>query len=142
MPAIVNQSLNQRYLSVADADERKKFIYSKLYPIKELVENKSLIIVDEAIFTGLTLKVLCGMLRELNTKKIYLCLPTPMCIQKCLYDVMPQKNILLENIRVDMLKDYFDADEVIFQEFNYFKSVINEYFPNTCMDCFNLKNAV
>ena len=136
LPAVVNTSLDKRYLSVVNADERKKFIWAKLYPIKSLVENKNLLIVDEAIFTGVTLKILCEMLRKCNVNKIYLCIPSATCNKKCNKDVMPQKNILLENIRQDKLKKYFDADEVIFQDFNVFQSALKRRVGNVCVDCF------
>ncbi len=136
VPAIVNMSPEQRYLSVVDADERKKFIWSKLYPIKELVENKKIAVVDEAIFTGLTLKILCEMLQTFNAKAIYLLIPTSMCFNSCFQGIMPQKNMLLEHIRPDMLKDYFNVNDVIFQNYENFSFKINKYFPDICKGCF------
>lgn len=139
-PAIENMSLNQRYLEEIDADKRKKFIWSKLYPIKALVEGKKLLIVDEAIFTGLTLKILCEALVQCNVKKIYLCIPSPKCIQSCKRDIMPQKDMLLERIREDMLNDYFGVDGVFFQDYDFFYKKVLKCFPDTCFECFTNKN--
>lgn len=138
IPAILNLSLNKRYLSISDADTRKKFIHSKLLPIKSLVENKKIIVIDEAIFTGMTLKILSEMLHNYNVASIHLCIPSPVCVRKCIYNKMPQKNILLESIREDMLCEYFNVESITFQNFTKFKAIMKGYCSNICLDCFTL----
>lgn len=138
IPAIVNLSLSERYLSIVDSDLRKKKIFSKLKPIESLVKNKNLIIVDEAIFTGMTLKILAENLKNYNAKSIHICIPSPLCVRKCTCGKMLQKNILLESIRVDMLPQYFNVESVSFQDFETFKNIMNNYCANLCFDCFTL----
>ena len=97
-------------------------------------------VVDEAIFTGTTLKVVCEMLRECGVNRIYLCIPTPKCRYHCDYLVWPKRDMLLEYMNEEMLLDYFDADAVFFQEDQRFLDEI-KVFGDICTDCFFGRNV-
>lgn len=132
---ILKDSTEERSFQLLDVNVRKKFLKNKLSPIGEILENKSVMVVDEAIFTGTTLKMACRMLREVGVKHIYLGIPTPPCYVPCNYYVQPKREMLLEYIRYDMLTEYFDVDAVCFQTVGVFM----EEIPQTgglCTECF------
>lgn len=130
-----NSNSKIRSFQIQNNDIRKEILWGKLHPIQELICNKNIAIVDEAIFTGATLKVVCEMLRECNVNKIYICIPTPRCNFHCEYLVHPMRKMLLEYLREEMLPSYFDADDVFFQNENNFRMKIPE-LQSMCMECF------
>jgi amidophosphoribosyltransferase len=133
--ALVKLSQKVRSFHVANADVRKEIIWSKITPIAELIKGKRIAIVDEAIFTGTTLKVVCDMLRQCGVKEIHICIPTPKCGYHCEFYVHPERPMLLEYIRESMLQDYFGADSVSFQsDENFVKSL--EPLGRMCAKCF------
>lgn len=125
-----------RSFQIQDAKKRKKILWSKIHPIPELVKGKNIAVVDEAIFTGATLKAVCKMMRECGAGKIYICIPTPKCRRTCDYLVQPRRKMLLEYLSEDMLLDYFDVDGIFFQTYEQFQK--NTDLPEQmCMDCFD-----
>jgi len=133
---IVKHSKNERSFNIILANERKKFLWDKLQVIPELVEGKIVAIVDEAIFSGMTLKIVCEMLRNAGVKKMYLCLPTPQCRFKCGYHVQPERKLLLEYLSKRQLKGYFDVDGIFFQTQETFEDKINSIGQDICTECF------
>ena len=135
LEALVKDLTQIRTFNILDSDVRKKIIWEKIHPIGELVENKTIAVVDEAIFTGTTLKVVCEMLRQCNVKAIYLCIPTPECRYHCSYYVQSKKKMLLGHIREDMLPMYFGVDGVFFQNRANFSDAL-KFIDEVCVECF------
>lgn len=134
--ALFKRNSEERSFQLENADERKLFLWTKLYPLKDMIQGKCLAIVDEAIFTGATLKIVCEMLWECGVKRIYLCIPTPKCRYHCDYLVHPQRSMLLEYISENMLIDYFNCDGIYFQSDEIFKALMDEIGMNMCAECF------
>lgn len=135
LQGVVKDSTDERSFQLLDINVRKAFLKNKLFPMHELLKGKSIVLVDEAIFTGTTLKMVCKMLWEVGVKRIFLGIPTPPCYVSCKYYVQPRREMLLEYIRLDMLTEYFDVDAVFFQSLETFQQEI----PNInelCTECF------
>ncbi len=133
--ALSKDTSDLRSFQVNSADVRKSIIKNKVIPIPELIKGKKIIVVDEAIFTGTTLKVVCKMLRDCGAEEIYLAIPTPQCYNQCSYYVQPKRAMLLEYVREKMLEQYFGVDSVTYQNGEDFKNVAME-FGSVCMECF------
>lgn len=133
---LLKSTSKERSFQIQSPDERKKFLWSKLYPLKDLIHGKCLAVVDEAIFTGATLKVVCELLWECGVKGIYLCIPSPKCRYHCNYLVHPPRPMLLEYIKENMLLDYFNCDGVVFQQDEIFRSCIERIYAGCCDECF------
>lgn len=134
--ALLKADGEERSFQISNTDKRKQFLWTKLQPIKELIQGKTLAVVDEAIFTGATLKVVVEMLHECGAKGVYLCIPTPKCRNHCNYLVQPPRPMLLEYIRDTMLEEYFNVDGVFFQDDDAFIQFINKIDRQMCSECF------
>ena len=134
--ALLKPKSRERSFQIANVDERKMFLWSKIKPIPELLKNKSVAIVDEAIFTGTTLKVICEMLWECKVKEIFLLIPTPKCRYHCDYLVHPSRPMLLEYIKDNMLEEYFNIGGIFFQDDANFENALNEFDSDICAECF------
>lgn len=124
-----------RSFPITDVDKRRDILKSNIIPIKELIKGKVLAIVDEAIFTGITLKVVCSMLKECGAKEIYLCIPTPALCSNCKYNVHPHRNMLKEKLSEEDLKSYFQVEGVYFQRKDEFYEGLLPMGEN-CTECF------
>ena len=134
--ALLKTDGEERSFQIENTDKRKQFLWSKLQPIRELIQGKTLAVVDEAIFTGATLKAVVEMLHACGAKGIYLCIPTPKCRNHCNYLVQPPRPMLLEYVRDTMLEEYFNVDGVFFQNDEVFKQYINGIDGQMCSECF------
>ena len=94
--------------------------------IKSLVKGKTVGVVDEAIFTGMTLKEVCKLLVDAEVGKIYLLIPTPECTNTCIYNIQPDRDFLSSSFTKEELKNYFKVEDVVFQNFHIFKNIMEE----------------
>lgn len=133
--AIVRNQQMGRGLQIEDAAQRNIFIREKLTVIEELVKDKNVGIVDEAIFTGATLRIVVDQLKDAGANRIHLLLPTPHNVRACEYNVVPQRNVLLDYVRRADLKDYFDVDEITFTKIDDLYSSLGEQICSDCFDC-------
>lgn len=132
--AIVRNQNMGRGLQIEDAAQRNIFIRKKLTVIDDLVKEKNVGIVDEAIFTGATLRIVVDQLKVAGAKRIHILLPTPHNVRVCEYNVLPQRNVLLDYVRHIDLKNYFDVDEITFSTMD---DLIDSLGNQMCVECFD-----
>ncbi len=135
LQALYKPDTTARSFQIASNRARAQMIRSKILPIRSLLEGKSIALVDEAIFTGTTLKVVCDMCKACNVKKIYIFLPTPPCYNRCGAYVRPERELLSEFTDVGTLRDYFKVEDVLFQPYGNFEESICG-IGGICYECF------
>lgn len=133
--AIVRNQNMGRGLQIENSAQRNIFIREKLTVIEELVKDKNVGIVDEAIFTGATLRIVVDQLKDAGANRIHLLLPTPHNVRACEYNVLPQRNVLLDYVRRIDLKDYFDVDQITFANISDLRSSLGNLICFDCFDC-------
>ena len=121
--------------------ERKNFISSKLNFITDIIEGNNICLVDEAIFTGSTLSIVCQMLKKINVGKVFIAIPTPQCISQCLFNMQPKRSLLLEYIRAEDLPNYFDVNGVYFKSGKMYTSELEERSA-FCTSCFSVDEVI
>lgn len=124
-----------RSFDIKSSDLRKEFIWSKLGLIPDIVKGKTVGIVDEAIFTGTTLKIACEMLRSSEVKGVFILIPTPESKLQCNYNMQPKRTMLLEYFRSSSLDTYFGVNGVLFQPHETFSACMIDA-NHHCTKCF------
>lgn len=124
-----------RSFDIANTDKRKLFLNSKLGLLDDLVNDKVVAIVDEAIFTGQTLKVVKELLDQHSVKKIYFFIASPKCSNKCKFNMMPDRKLLSEDKTPEQIKEYFGIEGIIFQDLSVYKNIVDSS-GFTCTNCF------
>lgn len=134
--AFYKQSEIGRSFDINNREKREQFIESKLGIIPDLVNGKNVGIVDEAIFTGQTLKIVRKLLQSTSVKKIYFFIGSPVCKNKCKFNMQPDRDLLCQNKSIDELVSYFDIDNIFFQDLASFSNILSlSGFEQIC--CFS-----
>lgn len=128
------QDIGRSY-DIQNSDIRKQFINNKLGIHKGLLKGKSIGLIDEAIFTGATLKIACELLSDENLNKIFIIIPSPTCKTQCSFNMQPMRTLLMEYTREKDLYKYFDVDGVYFQKTSNYEKVMHSANYN-CTKCF------
>lgn len=136
LQALVKTGEYMRTFNISSSELRINKILDKITPIKELLLGKNIMIVDEAIFTGTTIRVICDMLRACEVKSIHIAIPTPLNSKRCNYYVMPDRSILAEN--ETELKEYFKVESIHFLESIIFKQQMKFINNDMCYKCFTV----
>ena len=115
-------------------DKRLQACQKKYILEKEEIENKTVILVDDSIVRGNTLKYLVKYLKSANPKRIFICVASPMIISPCHYGVdFPDiEELIMTKTTPEQLAKELGIDGL------FFLSVDNlqEYNTNKCMSCF------
>jgi amidophosphoribosyltransferase len=111
--------------------QRKKSIRRKLNPISQVFEGKNVLLVDDSIVRGTTIREIIAMVREQGAKKVYVCSAAPPVRFPNVYGIdMPARSELIATGKtVDQLAKNIGADELIFQDLHDLKDSITEAAP-------------
>ena len=107
-------------------------IKRKLNIIKHLVENKNIMIVDDSIVRGNTLKHIINLLRDNNVNKIFVVSSSPEIINKNVYglDIPDKSELLCSKYTETEIKEIYKIDELIFQDIHDLKKSISDLNPD------------
>ena len=111
--------------------QRKKSIRRKLNPIPQVFEGKNVLLVDDSIVRGTTIREIVAMVREQGAKKVYVCSAAPPVRFPNVYGIdMPARSELIATGKsVEELAKNIGADELIFQDLDDLKDAITEAAP-------------
>ncbi|HSU19015.1 MAG TPA: amidophosphoribosyltransferase [Acidobacteriaceae bacterium] len=111
--------------------QRKQSVRRKLNPIPQEFAGKSVLLVDDSIVRGTTIREIVSMCRELGAKKVYVCSAAPPVIYPNVYGIdMPARSELIASGKdIQQLADDIGADGIIFQDLADLKSAITEVAP-------------
>jgi amidophosphoribosyltransferase len=111
--------------------QRKQSIRRKLNPIPQAFQGKNVLLVDDSIVRGTTIREIIAMVREQGAKKVYVCSAAPPVRFPNVYGIdMPARSELIASGRdVKQLAKDIGADELIFQDLDDLKAAITEAAP-------------
>jgi amidophosphoribosyltransferase len=112
--------------------QRKQSIRRKLNPIPQAFQGKNVLLVDDSIVRGTTIREIIAMVREQGAKKVYVCSAAPPVRFPNVYGIdMPARSELIASGRdVQQLAKNIGADELIFQDLDDLKQAITDACPS------------
>ncbi len=113
----------------------------KLNPIRDLIEGKRVILVDDSIVRGTTSKKIVAMVREAGAKEVHLRISCPPTISPCYYGVnTPRKaELIAAQMSVDEVRRYVEADSLGYLSLEGMQEAIGFEANSSCVACWNGK---
>ncbi|WP_457596573.1 amidophosphoribosyltransferase [Hydrogenimonas sp.] len=110
----------------------------KLSPIREVIEGKRLIVIDDSIVRGTTSKQIVSMLKEAGAKEVHMRISSPPTTDPCYYGVdTPEKEKLISaRMSVDEIRDYIGADSLAYISIDGLMRAVGDDL-NYCKACFD-----
>ena len=133
--ALVKEDTKERSFQLSTRD-RIGSLKSNVIPMSEIVAGKRVALIDEAIFTGVTVRTVCDALKACGVKSIDVFIPTPPCMKRCPYYMQPDRGILTEEITSASMANYFRVRSVSFGARDTFEQSLNAIAPDICAECF------
>ncbi|MBF0360461.1 MAG: amidophosphoribosyltransferase [Oligoflexia bacterium] len=121
---------------------RTNTIRQKLNPIKEIVNGRNVIVVDDSIVRGNTSKHIVSILRNAGAKEIYFVSAAPPIKYPCVYgiDMSTKTELLAATLDEKQIAKLITADKVYFQSIDQLIKLSDEtLIPSCCFACFNGK---
>lgn len=110
--------------------------------VKGVLENKTVVVVDDSIVRGTTSKQLIKLLREAKPKEIHLRISSPMITHPCFYGMdFPSKEELVANkfmSNVEEIRKYLEVDTLEYLSIDEMLSaMIDHDATDFCTACFS-----
>lgn len=96
--------------------QRDQNVQIKLNPIGDVVRNKRIVVIDDSIVRGTTMKRLVAAFRNRGAKEVHVLSSCPPIIFPDFYGIATpsQKELIASHKTVSQIKDYIDADSLHF----------------------------
>jgi amidophosphoribosyltransferase len=126
----------QRSFIMNRASDRSRAVELKLSPIRGEIEGKSILLVDDSIVRGTTLRRIIQMVRSVGAKKVYVATTCPPIRYGCFYGIdFPDPNQLVaKNREVSEVERELGADGIVYLTLDGLKKSINSQ-DNLCLGC-------
>ena len=115
---------------------RKNGVIRKLTAMREVIEGKKVVIIDDSIVRGTTSLEIVGMIREAGAKEVHFRSASPKLINTCQWGVdIPSRNELIANSHknTDGIKEFIEADSLKYLSLEGLKDVFGR--EGWCYSC-------
>lgn len=100
------------------------------------IKGKNIALIDEAIFSGITLKTVCKKLRQASVGNIFVLIPIGLWRRNCKYNELPAHKMLSEEVSYSDMANYIGADEIFIQDEEKLDELLKKYNYGICSSCF------
>jgi amidophosphoribosyltransferase len=119
----------------------------KFNTVKGVLENKTVVLIDDSIVRGTTSKQLVKLLREANPKEIHLRISSPPMISPCYYGMdFPSKDELIANkfnSDIEEIRKYLEVDSLEYLTIDELLEAMIDHSPDDfCSACFSGKYPI
>ena len=115
MALVKNKYVGRSFILPSQA-QRTDAVRLKLSPIRSVVEGKSLVLIDDSIVRGTTIRRIIAMLREAGAGEIHLRISAPPFRHPCFYgvDIDSEKSLIAGRCREEEIAEMVGADSLGF----------------------------
>lgn len=111
----------------------------KLNPVRDLLQGKRVVVVDDSIVRGTTSKKIVKMIREVGgAKEVHMRICSPPTVGPCFYgiDTPTRQELIASTHMTEEIRKYITADSLAYLNLEGLKSIIPNP-ENYCTACFN-----
>jgi amidophosphoribosyltransferase len=111
----------------------------KLNPVRDLIEGKRVVLVDDSIVRGTTSKKIVQMVREAGAREVHMRISCPPTVSPCYYGVdTPRKaDLIAAQMSVAEVCRYIEADSLAYLSLNGMLEAIGFETDSSCVACWN-----
>jgi amidophosphoribosyltransferase len=118
---------------------RQLGIRLKLNPLRDVIEGKRLVVVDDSIVRGNTQRALVRMLREAGAREVHVRISSPPVKWPCFYgiDFATRAELIANGLSVDEIRASIDADSLAYISLEELVEATAVPSDNLCRACFD-----
>ena len=110
----------------------------KLNPVKELMEGKRIILIDDSIVRGTTSRKIVEMVKSTGAREVHLRISSPPTISPCYYgiDTPTHQELIGANKSIEEIRQFSGADSLAYLSLEGMKKAVADK-NNFCSACFD-----
>ncbi len=126
---------------IASKDEREEKVRLKYNPVRAIIKDKNVYVVDDSIVRGTTSRKIVRMIRNAGAKKVNLCISSPPIRFPCFYgiDTPTKEELIASSERLydeENIQKFVEADSLEYLTIGNLKNVIRDCGANPDDFCF------
>ena len=135
---IKNRYIGRTFIQPSQ-DIREIGIKLKLNPLRDIINGKRIVVVDDSIVRGNTSKQIVNMLYQAGAKEIHMRISSPPLINPCFYgiDMATHTEFIANHRTVEEIRKYLGVDSLAYLSIDGLVKAIGEPKADFCFACFN-----
>lgn len=119
--------------------KRETNIRIKLNPIKEYVQGKRVVLVDDSIVRGTTMRNIIATIKNLGAASVHLRISSPAVLHCCYFGghILDEKDLLAKKYSKDEIAQYLDADSLEYLSIEGLARSVGGTSTDFCNACLN-----
>jgi amidophosphoribosyltransferase len=118
---------------------RQRGVNVKLSPLREVVRDRKLIVVDDSIVRGTTTKQIVGLLRKAGASEVHLRISAPPIYHPCFYgiDTAIERELIAATHSVEEIREFVGADSLGYLSIQGVLAALELPYEQFCFACFD-----
>jgi amidophosphoribosyltransferase len=110
----------------------------KLNPVRNLIEGKRVVLIDDSIVRGTTSRKLVRMMREAGAKEVHMRISCPPTISPCYYgvDTPTREELIASSKSPEEIRAYLGADSLGYLSLAGLRQAVNDTDGDFCTSCY------
>lgn len=135
---IKNKYIGRTFISPTQK-MRENQVRIKLNPVKEVVNGKRVVLVDDSIVRGTTSRRVVKLLLDAGAKEVHLRISSPPFLNPCFYgtDIDSKENLIACKYSVEEIAKFIGADTLGYLTLEQVKMLTGKYCDGFCTACFD-----
>jgi|SRR5690625_155919 len=133
-----NRYVGRTFISPGQ-EARERAVRMKLSPVRDVVEGKRIIVIDDSIVRGTTSRFIVKALRKAGAKEVHMGVSSPPLKNPCFYgiDVSTHAEIIASQKSTEEIREEIDADSLTYLSVDAMHDVYHSYGSRgQCDACF------
>jgi amidophosphoribosyltransferase len=134
---VKNRYIGRSFIA-PNQEMRARAVRMKLNPLRENIEGKRLVVVDDSIVRGTTQHQLVRMLREAGAREVHLRITSPPVTWSCFYgiDTGDRTELIAHKLEVEEIREYLNADSLAYLDLDRLVAATGVPEAGFCDACF------
>jgi len=118
-------------------DSRRLDVKVKLNPVSGVIKDKSVVLVDDSIVRGTTMRQIVRLLRDKGAREVHVRISSPPITSPCYYgiDISEKKELIAGSKSISEIRSYLHADSLAYLSIEGLLSTVQDPH-NYCRACF------
>lgn len=140
---IKNRYIHRTFIQPSQR-QRELGVRIKLTPIREVLEGKRVVVVEDSIVRGTTTRAIVAMLREAGAKEIHMRVSSPPYRFPCFYgiDTCARSELIAAQLDVEEIRRYIGADSLGYLSLEGLLKAVGGEAMRFCRACFDGKYPI
>jgi amidophosphoribosyltransferase len=126
-----------RTFIMPDQGDRDKGVRMKLNAVRSVVAGKRIVLVDDSIVRGTTMRRIVAMLREAGARSVHVRIGSPPIVAPCYLgiDMHSRKHLIASDHTLDQIRDEIGADSLGYLSLDGLVKAIDHAKKDLCLGC-------